>query len=732
MNFEKLFQFASYAAVFCGFLALWVSGTFGILPTALFLSVMAAAWLLEGTPWRIPEKAGTALIVLALPIYYAGWKLGFFAFDTTEAMVAGVLSRLILSLTAVKLLQKKSDRDWIFLYLMSFFEVLLAAGMSISALYFASFVAYVFVMVCVTVLFEIRKTNGLVATRMAAVKKEVDGSKLSLFPARRIPATAVVLIVAILVFAAPMFFLLPRVGGAGFGGSSDAIKAASGFSDTVRLGGIGTIQQNDEVVMRVRVEDDRNGVQFMRWRGLALDVFDGLSWSRSPRQLQEPHARGDRDIIQVDYASGRDSLTMQTVYLEPLDTPILFGLPRIVGVQGNFPILYRDVNGSVSFPRTGQRISYKVLSDTSLPSPARLRADNAPYSRAEENYLQLPEHLDPRVASLAGSVISGSRNRYDAAKTIESYLQNSFGYTLDQKADGPEPLADFLFNVQQGNCEYFATAMAVMLRTQGIATRVVNGFQKGEYNETADVFVVRQLNAHSWVEVYFPGEETWVPFDPTPFAGQNLTESRFGFAAGVNRYLEALQMFWIQYFVAFDNQEQRSLFTSIRRGVSDYNAKASVWTERIKLQLSDWWREVRGDQGFNVSMSAIGYGVMYVITALLGIAVFVWLYRKIVKLKVWLPLRDWLFGRRRVSIVEFYDRMLAVLASKGIVRQPHQTPLEFAFELGVPEAVKITEKYNRIRFGEKPLTEPEADEIESWLENISATNYTNNTNKEKK
>ena len=153
-------------------------------------------------------------------------------------MVAGVLPRLILSLTAVKLLQKKSDRDWIFLYLMSFFEVLLAAGMSISALYFASFVAYVFVMVCVTVVFEIRKTNGLVATRMTAVKKGVAGSKLSLFPARRIPATAVVLIVAILIFAAPMFFLLPRVGGAGFGGSSDESRRLPGFR--IRSGSAGS------------------------------------------------------------------------------------------------------------------------------------------------------------------------------------------------------------------------------------------------------------------------------------------------------------------------------------------------------------------------------------------------------------------------------------------------------------------------------------------------------------
>jgi protein-glutamine gamma-glutamyltransferase len=716
MKFETLFKFASFAAVFCGFLSLWVSGAFGVVGTGSFLAVLVAAWFLEGTRWRIPERVGTALIMLSVPVYYLSWRYRIFEFSSTEAMVTGILARLILTLTAIKLLQKKSDRDWIFLYLMSFFQVLLAAGMSISALFFGSFVAYVFVMVCVTVIFEIRKTGRRVTADRA------EGYELSAvlpLPCRRIPVTALVLIIGIIAFATPMFFLLPRVGGAGFGGGQGPLKVATGFSDTVQLGRIGTIQQSDEVVMRVRLENRSSETPFMRWRGLALDTFDNRSWSRSRNEPKEPHSKGERDFIQLDYASGRESLTAQSVYLEPLDTPVLFGLTRIVGVQGSFSMLWRDANGSVSFPRTAGRISYKVLSDTSLPPVNRLRADNTPYPRESSNYLLLPSNLDSRISALAKSVMRDGRNRYDAAKAIESYLQNDFGYTLEQKAGGPDPLADFLFNVRQGHCEYFATAMAVMLRTQGIATRVVNGFQRGEYNETADVYVVRQRTAHSWVEVYFPGEDVWVPFDPTPSAGQNLTDTPAGLAASFNKYMEALQMFWIQYFVAYDNQEQRSLFTSIRRGISDYNTRASAWTDDLKRRLNEWWQEVRGDKGFDVSVSAIGYGSGYILALIFGILLFVWLARKVVKLKVWQRLWDRFFGRRHASIVEFYDRMQTVLASKGYVREPHQTPLEFAFALSMPEAVKITERYNRVRFGEKGLTGTEVDEMENWLEEIS-------------
>src|SRR5687767_12182303 len=121
MNFERFFQIVSYAAVFCGFFSLWVSGAFGIFGAGLFLAVFAAAWLLEGSRWQISEKVGTALLVLALPLFYLASRKGFPGFSGGEAAIAGVLARMVLSLSAIKLLQKKSDRDWIFLYLMSFF-----------------------------------------------------------------------------------------------------------------------------------------------------------------------------------------------------------------------------------------------------------------------------------------------------------------------------------------------------------------------------------------------------------------------------------------------------------------------------------------------------------------------------------------------------------------------------------------------------------------------------------
>jgi len=728
-NIESIFQILSYLTVLCGFISLVISGTFSFLIVSLFIFLVILAWFLEGSRWQISERLGTFLIVLAIPVFYLGWRMRLFGFENVELMVTGILSRLILSLTAIKLLQKKSDRDWIFLYLMSFFEVLLAAGLSVSALYLASFLLYVLIIVCAIIVFEIKKTSKIVQKKTDSNKSKIHISNPNNLHANllQLHLNGIAIVVLTIILALPLFFLLPRVGGAGLGGSQNSVSTSTGFSDSVTLGEIGKIQQNEQVIMRVRIEKAGNNLNNIRWRGIALDKFENKGWRKS-RTITERFDKGGKDYVQVNYPTNRDNLTEQTIYLEPIDTSVLFALSRQIIVQGNFPVLFKDSDDGLSFPsNNSERISYRVYSDNTLPNAQRLRRDSNLFSSEFQRYLQLPEKLDARITQLAKQITENSFNRYDKAKALETYLQNSFGYTLEQKAGGEQPLAEFLFDYREGHCEYFATAMAVMLRTQGIATRVVNGFQQGEYNETADVFVVKQRNAHSWVEVYFPAENVWIPFDPTPFAGQNLeSNSSTGFVGKLNNYIEALETFWIQYFVAYDNQEQRSLFRSVKNGFTAYQRQTSSWLNGKQNELAEWWKEVRGDKGFETSAKAIGYGIAYLIAAVLGVILSIRLYRKIIKLKIWQKIFVWLKRKNEATIIEFYDRMQKVLAGKGFKRESHQTPLEFAFALNMPEAVRITEKYNRVRFGEKNLTNDEAEEIEEWLENLESNSIKQN------
>src|SRR5438445_11992713 len=161
-------------------------------------------------------------------------------------------------------------------------------------------------------------------------------------------------------------------------------------------------------------------------------------------------------------------------------------------------------------------------------------------------YLQLPE-VDRRIPELARTITANAGNNYDKAAAVARYLTSYYGYTLQIGRLVPkDPLPYFLFERKQGHCEYFASAMAVMLRTLGIPTRVVNGFRTGEVNDLTSQYVVRARNAHSWVEAYFPGY-AWVSFDPTPPAVSQMH-------GGWNRavlYLGALASFWREWVMNF-------------------------------------------------------------------------------------------------------------------------------------------------------------------------------------
>jgi protein-glutamine gamma-glutamyltransferase len=717
ISFNNYFKFLSFAVVFSGMFSLFVSGSIGVFAATIFLLVMIVAWFLENSVWQISERMALLLIFLVIPIYYFDWKFQLFG-GVKEQIAVSALSRLILTLGAIKLLQRKADRDWIFLYVISFFEILLSAGVSISPTYIASLALFLLFSVLAIIAFEIRKTSNGVETQKTTIKIE---HFLSTKTISQLPLAAILLLVAILIFAIPTFFFLPRFSGAGMGSNFGSSSSLTGFSDKVTLGDIGKIQQSDETVMRVKVENPLNvQIQNPRWRGVALDQFDNKTWRKTPI-MSEILTKDNGSFFRLNMAKNDANFVTQTVYLESIETSVLFNLSKPIQFFGNYLSVTKDKEDSFTIMRSDAgRTSYKIVSDVSTPKATDLKNENPTFAdKFDKRYLQLPK-IDPRIADLAKQIIEQSKavNRYDKAKAIETYLQNNYGYTLDLKVGTDEPVADFLFNVKQGHCEYFATAMAIMLRTQDVATRVVNGFQQGEYNETADVFVVKQRNAHSWVEVYFPEKDVWIAFDPTPFAGQGSEIFDTSLSGQVSKYLEGLESIWIQYFVSYDNEEQKSLAKTFRNKFAEYQVQSSIWLIEIQNGILAWWKDISGEQGFEARIYAIIYAVGTILTVILAGLISIWFGRGIWRLKFWRKLWLWLSRKDETPIIEFYQRMIIALDRKGYKRELSQTPLEFALSLNMSEAVKITEHYNRVRFGEKNLSGDERDEIESWLKKL--------------
>ncbi|HJZ79487.1 MAG TPA: DUF3488 and transglutaminase-like domain-containing protein, partial [Pyrinomonadaceae bacterium] len=592
MKFESYFRLASYATIAAAALALFGAGGVGVWLTLGFAVLMIVAWQLEDTRWQLSERVALIVILVSLPVFYLDWRVltplvnvqhleGSRA-EQGSADIA-VLAHLILFLSVVKLLQRKADRDWFFLYLISFFEVLLAAGLAASPLFLLALIVYLLCALSTVVAFEIQKARRRVVATQTRLLVPPDPALFRKLPlrlwrrryleTRRLPLVSVGLLVLIVVLALPFFLIAPRTASSALRRGGNGVGGFIGFSDNVTLGQIGRLKGNDEIFMRVRVENaaviPANG---LRWRGVALDEFTGRGWKKSLTAARTDKKESESGFFKLGTTEDVSRLTTQTFFVEPVDTPILFGAPRIVAVQGKLPFVRVDSEMSVQTRSHDQeRVVYRVFSDTSEPAANVLKSDRLQYYVESARYLELPGNLDPRIAALTEQIIrdAGSRNWYDAARAVESHLRNNYAYTLELKAGGRDPLADFLFNVRAGHCEYFATAMAVMLRTQGIATRVVNGFLPGEYNQAAGAFTVRQSDAHSWVEVYFPQSNSWVTFDPTPPAGRTPHVST-GLAAQLAKYSEALELMWFQYVVGYDKQEQRSLVTSLRKQLLDF------------------------------------------------------------------------------------------------------------------------------------------------------------------
>ena len=643
-------------------------------------------------------------MLLSIPLFYVDWQYQKAMGEPAERLGVTALAHLIVFLSAVKLLQVKKDRDWVFLYLISFFEMLLAAGLSFSPVFLGTLTLYLLCGLSAVTAFEIQKarrsipyteTRLLVPPDSRVFRKSGRHSWWST-EAVRLPFVAIGLLLLIFVLALPLFLIAPRSGAAALTRSGGGLSNFIGFSENVTLGQIGTLKRDDGIVMRVRVEDNQPARE-PRWRGVALDEFTGTAWRKSPqaRQIEQVTERGG--LFQFGTTEALHRLTTQTFFLEPLESPVLFAAPRIVALQGDLPFVRVDQEGSVQSRRHDfERLIYKAISDTNEPRMDQLRNDNRPLSISYYRYLQLPENLDPRIDRLATQIIleANASNRYDAAKAIESYLQHQYGYSLEMKASGPDPLSDFLFNVRTGHCEYFSTAMTVLLRTHGIAARVVNGFLPGEYNETAGAYTVRQSDAHSWVEVYFPETRAWVTFDPTPSAGR--TEPvRTGITAQLQKYAEALELLWFQYVVGYDKQEQRSLATSLHNQVFDYSRVISNVLATLQKYLTG-----------NVITAAILVLGLALLVVLLVFGKRIW--RRAARVRTELE-------GRAYSRVQFYERLISLLEQRGFERDKHLTPLEFASSLNSNEALLITRAYNRVRYGSEHLSTTERKEIEQAL-----------------
>jgi len=667
----------TYLLVCDGIAALFLAELIGPFGATLVVLAMLGAWWLEGARERgIVRPAltwglvGASAIAIALDLFYL-------VATALDGMV-----HLLLFLILARLLVRRALRDLRDAGFLSFFLLVATSSVTFSVVFLFAFVAFLLLGTWMLMLHHI-----VAETERAGSPPGPAGSgRLGLGgPLMRMSLMGAA---ATLVIAGILFFVMPRVGQATLPWRNQFTRMVTGFSDRVELGAFGEIETDKTVVMRVYLPGETRDPSLLpniRWRGIVFDRFDGRTWAvGKPDRMLVRRAGGEQ--FQLASPLGRGMILKQDIYLDPIGTDVVFAVPRALRMDLHGGAMSVDDMGSVSVPAASARLHYQVESELEpVPAPSTtVRGAGTEFVRAErDRYLQLPP-VSPGIIRLAREVTAGGRDPYDMALKLNTFLSSRFQYTLAKPQTALEPLEEFLFVRRSGNCEYFAAALAVMLRALDIPARVVGGFQRGEWNPYGRYFMVRLSDAHAWVEAYFDGLG-WVTFDPSPRASAGA----FATPSPLALYFDAARMRWYRYVINWSLQDQQLFASTIQR-------------QARRVSLTFAWPGAWHGRAWVIVVAAVGAA------AALG----------------WLIWRSGRPGQARHPAgrpPRFYERALRALARRGLSREPAETARQFwartqreapayAEPLG-----RITAEYERARFGSARLTDDEMREVERCL-----------------
>ena len=437
-----------------------------------------------------------------------------------------------------------------------------------------------------------------------------------------------------------LFLLFPRVQGPLWGLPQDAY-ASSGLDDKMAPGSVGKLALSDAVAFRVMFDGQPPPRSRMYWRGPVLSSFDGHTWSAAPRGV--PHLKPELE--------SQDTPSDYTVTLEPHNKQWLFTLEMPTRVSIPATMTY-DFQVQQTSPVTS-RLRYSVHSQLGY----RINAEEHPAQL--QLALSLPRDSNPRAQQLAAGWRAATADDGAVVRSALAYFsREKFGYTLSPPPLQGNEIDDFLFETRKGFCEHYASAFVFLMRAAGIPARVVTGYQGGEYNGFGKYYILRQSDAHAWAEVWQRGRG-WVRVDPT--AAISPARVEMGVAAALPESdtaslpllvraqspltvnvpdwllqlrgrLDVLNYQWNQWVLGYNPERQFAFLT------------------RMGMEQITWQR-----------MAYVLLGAMAVLAGLLTL----------------LLLRQ-LNTQNADQVQRLYLRFCRKLARRGIVREPHEGPQDFA------------------------------------------------------
>ncbi len=531
-------------------------------------------------------------------------------------------------------------------------------------------------------------------------------------------AATCLLSVPILLFTTALFVLFPRIGLSLLLLSHPHGTRMIGFSGKVDLGDVGVLRDDPTIALRFEVKglsDPPPSRLPLRLRGTAFDTYDGHAWARTLRETPRPTDRGSDETYAIYRSPDPARDRSITFDLEPIDPPVLFLPPRAVGLRVKMP--NQVLLGEPILIQRGSEddLRYSSADTRGLRYDVFLAADNEPLPQVlapadRARYLTLPAEMPQRISALAHQWTDGLAGPEAKAAAIQDHLRKEFSYDLHSASAGkPQPLDHFLFETHKGHCEFFSTAMAVMLRAVGVPSRNVTGFVGGTWNRFGRYYAVREGDAHSWVEAYIDDRQRpgWRAYEPTPASGAQPLEPTGGPYYYLRDFVEALSQRWNTYVVGYDMRKQMRLFDEVSHRYERLRSRAGV----DKGPLDKLTR------GPVIAWAGL----------LLGIVGYLVWRRRLRNRGAASERGGGTRNDARIdAVVALYRALEGALQLQGFTRAPSVPPLRHAQDLQsrrfplADRVFSLTHVYLETRFGGAPLSDATKREFESAVRDIRA------------
>jgi transglutaminase-like putative cysteine protease len=330
-----------------------------------------------------------------------------------------------------------------------------------------------------------------------------------------------------------LFLILPRPSSSFLAWGIGATHT-TGFSDTVQLGSVESIKLDSSPAFRVKWNKGQRPTRAL-WRGVVYDTYYQGNWYKSLKHTIPHTPKLANDSIEYE------------LLIEPTSSKYLFtyGLPFRVYQATYEPSL--TTGYTLELENAMRRRSFFLIKAYGLST--------FPEDVPVKDYLtlNLPGNMKEKIQNMAQRLKRPSA--VETAQAVQAFLRANYAYTLSPGYPTGEPVHYFLFDNKKGHCEYFASAMAIMLRTLDIPARVVGGYLEGEWNEYGQFYLVLQSDAHTWVEAW-DSDLGWVTFDPTPPASNT---SLLAISKKLSNVFGYLQMSWYYWVLKFDVSRQMEL-----------------------------------------------------------------------------------------------------------------------------------------------------------------------------